>query len=531
MTQRMLLRWCAAASLACMGAGAAAASTREMPLIEAVKRSDTALISTLLKKGNVNAPEVDGSTALHWAAQANDLATVDLLIRAGADAKIANRYGVTPLYLACMNGSAEVVRRLLDAGADANAAMPGNETALMTAARTGDPETVKALLAHGADPNAREANRSQTALMWAAVEGNAAAVKVLTEGGADIHAVSAGPKYVEQGRSQDGFVNYSRKGRIDKLTPLLFAVRAGHIDAVRALLDAGASVNETVPDYGASALVVAIINAHWELASVLLDRGADPNAAAVGWTALHQLTRSRTLSMGQFPPPIATGSISSLQLAAKLLEHGADINARMTASNMKDSYRTVFNRVGATPLLMAAKGADTEMITFLATHGADVKATTKQGSNALMLAAGVELQYPDEDGGTGPMALEAVKATMGFGLDVNALNTAGDTALHGAAYRGWNPIVELLVAKGAKLDVANKKGQTPLSIADGDRVAGSPQRRPWTIELLVKMMTDQGLTVPPLRDKDTIYDFGTATALGVQKNVSADAKDRDKLGR
>jgi uncharacterized protein len=523
MTARSILRWSAAALLV-VSVGAAQAATREVPLIEAVKRGDAAMARTLLKQGGVNTLEVDGTGALHWAAQNNDVAMVELLLHAGADAKLANRYGITPLYLACVNGNAEVVQRLLAAGADPNTFLPGGETALMTAARTGDADTLKALLARGADPNVREESRKQTALMWAAAEGNAAAIRVLAEGGADIHAISAAPDYVEQGKSRDGFVNYSRKGRLDKLTPLLFAVRGGHIEATKALLDAGADVNEVVPDYGASALTVAMINAHWELGAVLLDRGADPNAATQGWTALHQLIRTRTLSMGQFPLPVATGSISSVQLAEKMLQKGANIEARMTTSNMKDGYRNVFNRVGATPLLLAAKGSDTEMIKFLVAHGADVTATTKNGTNALMLVAGVELQYPDEDGGTGPTALEALNEVIKFPLDVNAVNNAGDTALHGAAYRGWNPIVQILIDKGAKLDVVNKKGSTPLTIADGDRVAGSPQRRPWTIELLVKEMTKQGLPVPDLRTKEKMFDFGTENALGVQKRKSAEGQ-------
>lgn len=520
---RTLRGWCAIGWLMLAGAGVAVAATGDTPLVEAIKRSDTAMIRSLLTPATVNAAEIDGTTPLHWAVQNNDLPTVELLLRHGARATAATRYGATPLYLACVNGNAEVVGRLLTAGADPNAALPGHETALMTAARTGDADTVKTLLAQGADPNAREATREQSALMWAAAAGNTAAVRALIEGGADIHAISASP-YPEQRRAKDGPASAAKIARFDRFTPLLFAVRAGHIDTVKALLDAGADAKETVPGYGASALVVAIINARWELASVLLERGADPNAAGQGWSALLQLVRSRSLSIGQFPHPVPTGGISTMQLAEQLLAHGADINARMMTSDLKDGYRNSFNRVGATPLLMAAQGADTEMITFLAAHGADVTATTKQGTNALMLAAGVEIRYPEEDGGTGPEALEALQAVMAFGLDVNAANKAGNTALHGAAFRGHNPIVELLIEKGATLDAANKRGSTPLTIADGDVYQGQPARRPHTTALLVRRMAERGLPIPPLRDKDVIYDFGTDTAFNVQLSKRAAEK-------
>ena len=249
----------------------------------------------LKQQVDVNAAEADGTTALHWAVHRDNLETVDLLLTAGANARAVNRYGVTPLNLAATNGNAAVVERLLKAGADANAALPEGETALMTAARSGNVAAVKVLLAHGADVNAKEAWKGQTPLMWAAAENHAAVARVLIEAGADIKARSKGGVF----------------------TPFLFAVRGGQIDAARVLIDAGADVNETLPD-GTSALIVAVMNAHYELASLLLEKGANPNAAAQGWTALHQIAWTRRPNYGyNLPGPVPTGSLDALDLVSR----------------------------------------------------------------------------------------------------------------------------------------------------------------------------------------------------------------------
>ncbi len=452
---------------------------------------------------DVNAREADGTTALHWAAHHNDLRTADLLIRAGAVVSAANRYGVTPLVLACTNGNAAIVERLLGAGADANTRMPGGQTVLMTAARTGNVGVLKALLARGADVNARESTRGQTALMWAAAEGNAAAVGVLLEAGADIKARSHGPtppagtSLSRPAADNDGLNDavsrdYFRRGRVDDYSPLLFAVRAGRLEAVSVLLDAGADVNDSASD-GATALVVAAINAHWELGAFLLDRGANPNAAAQGWTPLHQVIRTRTLNIGQFPHPVATGRLSSMDLARKLIAHGADVNARMTRE-IVDGYRYARRR-GATPFLLAARGADFQMMRLLAESGADPLATDSAKSTALMLAAGIDMGYVNEDSGTNEDALDAVKVAFDLGADVNAVNDRGETALHGAASRGSNAIVQLLVDRGARLDATNKRGFTPLNVANGEGNTATFQRRPETVALFRELMKARGLAV------------------------------------
>ncbi|PYS53077.1 MAG: hypothetical protein DMG13_13975 [Acidobacteria bacterium] len=447
-------------------------SAAAVKLVDAVKKQDkTALRALLEQRVEVNAAEPDGTTALHWAAYMDDPATVDLLIRAGANVKAANRHGVTPLSLAALNGSAAVLEMLLNAGADPNAALIEGETALMTAARTGKVDAVNMLLAHKADVNARETTRGQTALMWAAAEGHAGIVQALTGRGADVRARSTGG-----------------------LTALLFTVREGRIDAVRALLKAGADVNETImrpsaitrtsiPGYGlgqrpqgsTSALVLAVGSAHYELASVLLDAGADPNASAQGWTALHQVTWVRRSGQGDNnPPPQGSGNMNSLELIAKLVAHGANVNARMTAK--ADMGTTEVNNIGATPLLLAARTTDVELIRLLLKLGADPLLPNEDNTTALMAAAGVGTYSPGEDAGTESEALEAVRLLWELGADVNTVNKAGDTPMHGAAYKFFPSVVRFLAEKGARIDIWNQKnkfGFTPLAIAEGVQRAPS----------------------------------------------------------
>ena len=490
--------WCTVALLATAGLGAAG---REMPLVEAVKKGDAKALRALVQQGGVNAPEADGTTALHWAAHRESLEAVDLLLRAGANARAANRYGVTPLSVAATSGNAAIIERLLKAGADANAAMPGGETALMTAARTGKADAIRVLVVHGANVNAREATRGQTALMWAAAEGNGAAIRALVEGGADINARATGlvpktpptptGKPLAGGQGQGGTNRYVNVGarRIDTLSPLLFAVRRGHTDAVRVLLELGASIKDKAPD-GSGPIAIAVANAHYELAGVLLDKGADPSAATEGWTTLHQLVRTRTPSRGRLLPVVAYDSQAGLELAEKLIARGADVNARMT-KDVDDGYRLSFDRKGATPFFLAAKGLDVKMMRLLLAHGADPTLTVEDGTTALMGAAGIGSGAPGEDG-TDEDALEAVKLCLEVCRnDVNAVTDDGWTALHGAASRGVNAIVQLLIDHGALLNPKTKKeGFTPIQIAN----AWSPDpthvyRQPQTVALLREAMT------------------------------------------
>src|SRR5213592_724098 len=298
-----------------------AAGAVPVRLIDAVKAADRDAIRTLLQQRvDVNAAEADGTTALHWAARANDLQAADMLLRAGANVKLANRYGVTPLYLASTNGNAAMIELLLKAGADPNSALPEGETALMTAARSGNADAVTTLIGRGADVNRKEAWRGQNALMWAAAEGHAEVIRALIAHGADIRA-----------RSNGGF------------TPLLFAVREGKIDAVKTLLSAGADLNESLPyrrkggtaaaeaEPAINAFMLAVGNVHYELAAFLLDKGADPNSAPEGFTALHQISWLRRPGTGDNnPAPQGSGNMDSLEFVRELVAHGANVNARAT---------------------------------------------------------------------------------------------------------------------------------------------------------------------------------------------------------
>jgi uncharacterized protein len=446
-------------------------------LVDAVKRGDASAVRALLaSKADGNSAEADGTTALHWAVRRADLVTVDLLLKAGAKAGPTNRYGITPLYLAAINGDPAIVTRLLEAGADPDTALPDGETVLMTAARTGNVGALKALLARGANVRAREKRKGQDALMWAAAENNAAAITALIEAGADRDARSTGGSF----------------------TPFLFAVRAGFLDASRALLDAGVDVNQQLSD-GTSALVLAVMNAHYELAGQLLARGANPNADAQGWTALHQVAWSRRHNAGfNLPGPVQTGSLDSLDLVRQLVQSGANVNAR-TTREPRDGNRNMLNRLGSTPFLMAAKNDDVPLMRVLLDVGADPSLTTNRGTTALMVAAGVGIWAPGENPGTHEEALAAMKIALEVGGGaVNDVDMDGETALHGAVYRGGNiAAIQFLIDKGAKLDAVNKKGWTPLTAADGVEYTPAVLKRyPEAAALLRKTMRERGLPVP-----------------------------------
>jgi ankyrin repeat protein len=496
LTRRSAFCVIAIALLAALGVTIAAQSRT---LLDAAKAGDASAARALLARGgHANAADADGSTVLHWAVENDETELSQALLAAGARARVANRHGVAPLHLAAINGNVTIVQRLIAGGADVNGATPGGETPLMMAARTGDPETIKALLTHGAMVDARESWRGQTALMWAATENNAAAIRLLIEAGADVKAKSTGGSF----------------------TAFLFAVRGGHIDASRALLDSGANVNERLTD-GMSALVLALYNAHFELASFLLDRGADPNAAEQGWTALHQVAWSRRPNRGfNMPGAVATGRIDSLDLVRKLVAKGANVNARMT-KEPRDGNRNMLNRIGATPFVMAAKSADVPLMRVLLESGADPKIKTNDGTSALMAAAGVGVYGPGESPGTHEEALEAVKLAFEVGGgDVNDANRDGETALLGAVYRGGAvPVIQFLAEKGAKLDVANKKQWTPLLAAEGVVYASSGIRRyPEAAALIRRLMREKGLPIPEIERN--------GSAVPIVKSAAASASGR-----
>jgi ankyrin repeat protein len=435
-------------------------------LVEAVKHGDADVVAQLLAQGaDANAVESDGTSALHWAVHRDNPALVKLLIAAGADVTAANRYGVTPLKLASINRNAATAEILLEAGADANTTSAEGETVLMAAARTGNPDLVRVLIARGADVNATEKWRGQTALMWAISEKHLPVVRLLLDAGAEVKT-----------KTTKGF------------TPFLFAVRGGDFAIVRALLAAGADANEAAGD-GTTALAVAIVNAHFELASLLLDHGADPNTDMPGGTALHAVTRTRNYEYGTVVRPAAeqTGALDALDLVRLLLARGANPNAQIVkALPRQGGFDNNYLRLGsATPFLLAARSGDHTLMRLLVEHGADPSLATAENVTPLMVAAGAG--YVQGQSVSAPSdRLEAVKLLLELGADIHATTKTGETAMHGAATGGVSEIVELLAARGAKLDAKDKDGTTPLAIADGTK--SNFRRWPHIAELLQRLM-------------------------------------------
>ncbi len=428
-----------------------AVSAQNAPLADAAEKRDAPAVRRLLAQGgDVNAAQIDGMTALHWAAHHDDMATVRLLLKAGAKADAGNRYKITPLHSACVNGNGPMTEALLEAGADANATLPEGETALMTAARTGAPAPIKALLAKGAKVNAKGRNQ-QTALMWAAAEGNLEAVRLLMDAGADIRA-----------SLDSGF------------TPLFFAVRQGKADVVEALLSAGLDVNDTADPKrgrlprGTTPLTLAIENGHFELAARLLDAGADPNDIRTGYTPLHMLSWVRKPDGGDgpddLPPPDGSGSLTSLQFARKLVRAGADINARIRRGKK--------HWPGATPFFLAAWKADLPLMKTLLELGADPAINSTDESTSLMAATGIGRTMEAASAGTEEEIIASVDLLLKLGIDINAVNKVGETAMHGAAYKNLPRVVKLLDDRNADATVwhnRNKYGSTPYLIAAGYR--------------------------------------------------------------
>ncbi len=537
------------------------------PVADAAMSDDVATVRALLaKKADVNAAQADGATAIQWAAYKNDLELADVLIRAGANVKAANRDGATPLYLASIRGSAPMIEKLLKAGADPNELGAEGETPLMLASRNGNPDAIKVLIDHKADVNATEKLRGTTALMWAAEQNHPEAVKLLIAHGANVMAASnidtkgnraylapniqqrkaqgidfgrvrnraprppaaatgEGTKDAQAAADEEAaFAAFGRQSDKDGggLTPLVYAARENCIECAQLLVEAKADVNQTT-HYGWTALLTATQNRHYKLAAYLLEHGANPNIANNGgWTPLYLAVDNRNIEGGDYP--VRKPDMDHLDYIKLLVDKGANVNARIcgkasTPTECKgDSTetRTIFTMQwlyedGATPFLRAAQSGDVELMKYLLAHGADPKIKTSQGETALAVASGigwvdgVTFEWSPEEN------LEAVKMCLDLGIDPNAADDMGRTALHGAAHKGRVKVIQMLADAGADLDAHDKgsrdtisgamQGHTwvPIDYTRGLVRVGvqSAIAHPDAEALLAKLMTEKGLKVPP----------------------------------
>jgi ankyrin len=549
----------------------------DLSVADMAMQGDLAGVRTLLRqKADVNAAQPDGARAIHWAAYKGDVGLADVLIAAGANVRLANREGATPLSLACINGSAAMIERLVKAGADPNEQGTHGETPLMLAARNGNVAAIKVLLDNHADVQAKEKLRGTTALMWAIEQAHPDAVKLLVERGASVSTASnpdakGGTAYlaptpqqraIADGIGPDGSYLGGRRGApaptakpvaapaapkaaatvdinaadaaaanvafgraVNKdgggLTPLVFAARQGDLESAKILVEAGADLNQ-VTNYGWTPLLTAVQNRHYRLALYLLDKGANPNTPNKGgWNPLYLVTDNRNIEGGDYP--VRQPDMDHLEFITRLLEHGANVNARVCGVKSKGNVcvgdstetRTIFTMQwlyedGATPFLRAAQSGDVPLMRLLLAHGADPKIETEHGDNALSVASGVGWVEGVTFEWSEAQTLEAVKMCLELGLDPNAADKEGRAALHGAAHKGRNAVVQMLVDHGAKLDQhdfgsrdtisGGLFGHTwiPIDYSRGLVRVGvqSALAHPETEAFLKKLMEDRGLPVP-----------------------------------
>jgi len=509
------LLWCSGALVSVLVSGAAVQGAEDPLLVRAARAGDTGTIAALIQeKADVNATAVDGTTALHWAVRADDLETTDKLIRAGAKVTIASRHGVTPLYIAADQGNAAMIRRLLAAGADPNGTDITGDTVLMAAVRSGRLDAVNALLDAGARVDTAEPQVGHTALMWAVREDRPDIVAALLARGAQVDLKTrVGPRPAVRPPGAGGGshgVGIVRGGVPPQgeqpptpggMTALSFAAREGRLEAARLLLDAGADVNATEAN-GITPLVMAITNRHTAVARLLLDRGADPNAAdwwgrTPLWSAVDMRNLdldSRTLQNGVDRGPV-------LELIEALIAKGADVNARVKEYPPQRRFMMPLGSLawvdftGQTAFVRAALSADVPVMKLLLSKGADPDIPTFNGTTALMAAAGVNWVVGQTYSESPAMYLEAVKLCLELGADVNAVNAMGLGAVHGAANRGSDDIIELLFRHGARLDVKDKEGRDPLTWAGGVFLAtNSPVAKPSTMALIKKLLAESSST-------------------------------------
>jgi uncharacterized protein len=468
-----------------LASAATVAENAGAQLVDAARTQNSQALRKLVsQKVDVNARAGDGSTALLWLAHWNDADSADLLLRQGADANIANDFGMTPLSQACLNASTQFVRLLLVAGAHPYTAIATGETPLMTCAKTGNADAVKLLVEYGAVVNAKEPSQNQTALMWAAAERHPSVVSALIEEHADMKA-----------QTKAGFA------------AIHFAARVGDLESLKLLVASGVDINsqtgtdEKGATSGYTPLLVATLRAQVDTAIYLLDHGADPNVGAAGFTPLHWASTSWE---GYASNPVygfeeAMSGIqdrpAKLRLVKALLAHGANVNARMT--KRQPSFATGYtDTVGATPLLLAASIDDVEMMRILLAAGADPKIKTATNASAIMAATGLNHGI-GESFVTEAEATEAVKLLLDLGLDAKGETTLNENALFGPAYRGWNTLLAQMIDLGVNVNAVSKAGVTPWLAANGqgDRLGGVLYNKEGA-DLLLKHGADPKLGSP-----------------------------------
>lgn len=406
----------------------------------------------------INQPQRDGMTALHWAVFHQHPEAIERLLSAGADANVQNSYGVHPLLIACQGGDPAIVESLLKAPVDVNARGPSGETPLMLAARQGCAEVIRLLLSAEAQIASTD-KAGQTAVMWAAAAGNLEAVSLLVDNGADFR--------------------YSLPSGFNAF---FFAVRQGHSRVVEALIDAGVDVNQTMDvkrtvgrhplAANTSALVLAVDNGHFELALQLVEHGADPNDQRTGFAPLHIISWVRKPDRGEDvePPVRGSGRVTSLDFVRRLVAAGADVNLPIKQGRARGKAK--LNSSGATPILFASKTADTQLMQLLVELGADIHATNSDGVTPFLAAAGVGVTAVDEEAGTEDEVLEALAYLIDQGAEVDTTSRKGDTAMHGAAFRAFPRVIEFLERQGLEghqWNHQNEFGWSPFDIADGKR--------------------------------------------------------------
>jgi ankyrin len=453
--------------IAALGLGVVTRAQSDTRLVVAMKNQDATAVKALLKqRADVNAPDVDGTTALQWAAHWNDVDSVKALIAAGAKANVASRYGVTPLHEAASIGSAPIVNTLLRAGATADATYGEGETPLMLAARSGNLESVKLLVEAGANVNAAEKFRGQTALMLAAVENHADIVQALISAGAQVNLRTTWYDFQDLTGGAGGIIHDRPQGA---LTALILAARQGSIEASERLIAAGADLAITEPQYLFTALQTAIFNGHYALAKMLLEKGSNPNDGSL--YIVMEMRNLATYSNRPNPSDTERG-VSHMDVAKLLLDKGADPNAPYAKTiPPRQAQGNINVAAGATPLYRAVRAIDLAAVQLLVERGANPSQAIKDGSTPMMAAAGLGApRGGDEEvteAGDRNDPIDVMKVLIAKGANVNAANEQGMTPLHYAAQRGSDRIIEFLASQGARFDVKNKQGRSPSELARG----------------------------------------------------------------